>query len=89
MRMTKASRLTLADRDRGPRRPTNVSLPAELIGDAKALNVNISQACEKGLAEAVAKTRAERWIEENRAAIESSNAYVEKHGLPLARYRQF
>ena len=51
--------------------------------------MNISQACEKGLQEAVSKSRAERWIEENRAAIESSNAYVEKHGLPLAKYRQF
>lgn len=29
------------------------------------------------------------WLAENRAAIESSNAWVDKHGLPLARYRQF
>jgi antitoxin CcdA len=72
-----------------PRRATNVSLPEDLIGAAKELNVNISQACEKGLQEAVSKTRAERWMEENRQAIASSNAYVEKHGLPLARYRQF
>jgi antitoxin CcdA len=72
-----------------PRRATNVSLPEDLIGAAKELNVNISQACEKGLQEAVSKTRAERWMEENREAIASSNAYVEKHGLPLARYRQF
>ena len=72
-----------------PRRATNVSLPEDLIGAARELNVNISQACEKGLQEAVAKTRDDRWIEENREAIESSNAYVEKHGLPLARYRQF
>ena len=27
--------------------------------------------------------RAELWQAENREAIESSNAYVEKHGLPL------
>ena len=29
------------------------------------------------------------WIEANWEAIEASNAYVEKHGLPLAKYRQF
>lgn len=72
-----------------PRRATNVSLSAELIKEAKLLNVNISKACEEGLERQVAKTRAERWLEENREALESSNAYVEKHGLPLARYRQF
>lgn len=72
-----------------PKRATNISLPADLIGAARELDVNISQACEKGLQEAVAKTRAERWIEENREAIEFWNRYVEEHGLPLARYRQF
>jgi len=71
------------------RRATNVSLPEDLIGAAKELNVNISQACEKGLQEEVSKTRAERWIEENRDAIEFWNRYVDEHGLPLARYRQF
>jgi antitoxin CcdA len=71
------------------RRPTNISLPADLIEEAKRLDINISQACQQGLEQQVSKSRAERWIEENREAIESSNAWVEKHGLPLARYRQF
>jgi post-segregation antitoxin (ccd killing protein) len=31
----------------------------------------------------------QEWLNENRTAIESSNAWVEKHGLPLARFRQF
>jgi len=30
-----------------------------------------------------------QWVQENREAIESSNAYVEKNGLPLAKYRMF
>jgi hypothetical protein len=29
------------------------------------------------------------WLEENREAIDDSNAYVEEHGLPLAKYRLF
>ena len=33
--------------------------------------------------------RGQQWREENREAMESSNAWVKKHGLPLARYRQF
>lgn len=66
-----------------------MSLPENLIGEAKSLNINISKACEQGLQNAVAKTRAEKWIDENWDAIQSSNDYVEKHGLPLARFRQF
>lgn len=71
------------------RRATNVSLRADLTEEARRLEINISQACETGLAAEVKKAREAKWIEENWEAIQSSNAYVEKHGLPLARYRQF
>jgi antitoxin CcdA len=71
------------------RRATNVSLRADLTEEARRLDINISQACEAGLAAEVKKAREAEWIEENWAAIQSSNDYVEKHGLPLARYRQF
>jgi antitoxin CcdA len=29
------------------------------------------------------------WLDRNREALESSNAYVEAHGLPLERHRLF
>ncbi|WP_256940093.1 type II toxin-antitoxin system CcdA family antitoxin, partial [Acetobacter malorum] len=32
-----------------PRRPTNVTLPSQLLEEAKSLDLNISQACEQGL----------------------------------------
>ena len=72
-----------------PRRATNVSLDTTLLDEARQLGINISRACEHGLAEEIAKVSAQLWREENREAIASSNAYVEKHGLPLAQYRQF
>lgn len=31
----------------------------------------------------------ERWLAENDEALRSSNDFVERHGLPLARYRRF
>jgi antitoxin CcdA len=68
---------------------TNLSLDRHLLDEARALNINISQAAEKGLTLLIAEERAKKWREENKEAIESSNAYVEKYGLPLARYRQF
>ncbi|MDX3894956.1 type II toxin-antitoxin system CcdA family antitoxin [Pusillimonas sp.] len=42
-----------------------------------------------GVAQAIARKRSELWLAENQEAIESSNAFVEKHGLPLAKYRLF
>jgi antitoxin CcdA len=67
----------------------NVSLDAALIASAKELDVNVSRAAEIGVAAEVARERGERWLRENRAAIENSNDHVEKHGLPLAKHRMF
>jgi len=72
-----------------PRRPANVTWPLRLLEDAKALGLNVSQACESGLSAAVAAAKAKRWQDENRAAIEARNAYYDEHGLPLASDRQF
>ncbi len=72
-----------------PKKPTNVSLSADLVEEAKKLGLNVSEACQAGLAAEVKKAREAAWKEENRAAIEASNDYVRKHGLPLAKYRLF
>lgn len=73
----------------GARRATNVSISAHLLDEARDLQVNISRAAEQGLARATAERRAALWLEENRAALESSNTFVEQFGLPLAKYRGF
>jgi antitoxin CcdA len=72
-----------------PKRATNVSINERLLAEAKELDVNISRAAEFGLTRAIAERRSELWLQENRAALDSSNAFVEKHGLPLAKYRSF
>ena len=71
------------------RKPANLSLDPELVLAAKELKINISRAAEDGLRKAVSEARAAAWKAENAEAIASSNAYVEEHGLPLAKYRQF
>ncbi len=45
------------------------------------------QAGGAGADRATAQERTERWQAGSQKAIESSNAFVEKHGLPLAKYR--
>jgi antitoxin CcdA len=37
----------------------------------------------------VKEARGKRWLEENFDALESSNAWVEASGLPLAEFRLF
>lgn len=71
------------------KKPTNVSLPQDLVAEAKDLNINLSKACERGLIEAIAQARSARWLEENQAAITAWNQRVERDGLPLTRFRQF
>jgi antitoxin CcdA len=71
------------------RRATNVSLRTDLTDEARRLGLNVSQACEGGLEAAVKKAREAEWLEANKEALEQWNEWVEKNGLPLARYRQF
>lgn len=72
-----------------PKRATNVSLSEDLVAEAKALGINVSQACQSGLAAEVKKAREAAWKEENREAIESYNAYVREHGMPFDEFRRF
>ena len=74
---------------RRARRATNLSLSEALVDEARALEINLSQACEHGLELAVTEARTARWLKENQEALDSSNAYVEARGLPLGRLRQF
>lgn len=71
------------------RKPTYVTVDAALLERAEHLKIDISKASEDGLARAVAQRQAAIWLEANRAALQSSNEFVERHGLPLARYRLF
>jgi antitoxin CcdA len=57
-----------------------------LVALAKELNVNISQACETGLAAQVREARAAKWLEENREAIAAYDKWVEENGVTLERF---
>lgn len=71
------------------RRPTNVTLPDTLLREARALKINLSQACERGLLHEVAEARRLRWLADNREGILAWNDFVEHTGLPLDEFRQF
>jgi antitoxin CcdA len=71
------------------RKPINVSLDSEVIADAKALGINISQACEQGLVVELSRVRNEKWLEQNLPALDAWNVWIAENGLPLEEYRQF
>ncbi|NLC36469.1 MAG: type II toxin-antitoxin system CcdA family antitoxin [Alcaligenaceae bacterium] len=64
-------------------RPTvhNRQPQAQASGVSRAEMAEAVQSDPRGMAE--------RWLAENDEALRSSNDFVEKHGLPLAKYRRF
>lgn len=71
------------------RRATNLTLDSVLLKEAKILGINVSRSAENGIAQAVREHKRQLWLKENSEAIEGSNSYVEKHGLPLSKFRNF
>ena len=67
------------------KKPTNVTLDQTLVEDARSLGVNLSQAAEQGVRDAVRVA----WIEENRASMEAWGKWAEENGLPLEKHRMF
>lgn len=74
---------------RAPKKSANLSLDSELLREARQLNINLSQTFEKHLRDIVRDARAQKWLEENRAALESYNRHVERSGAFSDKLRRF
>lgn len=72
-----------------PRRPTQVTLSPSLLAEAQQLGIDLSRAAEMGIEAEVARRRQDTWLAQNAEALESSNAFVDAHGLPLGHHRNF
>ena len=72
-----------------PKKATNLSINADLLCEAKALKINLSQAFEAYLTELVTAKRKEKWLEENRDAINAYNQFVDEHGVFSDGWRSF
>lgn len=73
----------------GKRKATNLSIDADLLAEAKALDINLSQTAEVSIRQAVNAMKAKAWQEENAEAIRQNNEWVAKNGLPLEQSRLF
>lgn len=71
------------------KKATNITLSADVLTEAKAMGINISQACDQFLRNLVREERERRWQEENADFIAAYNQTVEAEGLPLEQWRTF
>lgn len=69
--------------------PTNVSLRADLVRQARLLKLNLSELLETALERAIRDHERATWLEANRSAIDSYNAQVAKRGVFSDDWRRF
>lgn len=72
-----------------PKRATNLSINADLLGKARELGINLSATLEQALVEALRKRQRDQWVAENQAAIEAYNQHVDKQGVFSDGLRSF
>ncbi len=72
-----------------PRKPTNLSVNSDLLRKARECGLNLSAVMEAALIEQVRKSQRERWLEENREAIDAYNEHVERNGVFSDGLRSF
>ena len=72
-----------------PKKATNLTLSSYVLAEAKALGINVSQACDAYLHELVHKEKEARWKLEHAEFIRAYNQVVAEESLPLDSWRTF
>ena len=67
----------------------NVSVRSDILQQAKARHINLSQTLENRLEELLKEQDRQGWLDENRQAMAAANDFVEKNGLWSEKLRQF
>ena len=71
------------------KKTVTVILEPELIQEAKAAGINLSQTLRNALKAEIKEIEAARWKKENEAAIDYLNQLTEENGLLSDAYRTF
>ena len=72
-----------------PKKPTNLSINSDLLRQAKACHINLSQTLEQRLIELVRESHRQEWLVENQAALVEYNSRIENHGAFSDSLRRF
>jgi antitoxin CcdA len=81
--------LTDTNVPRRRKKATNLSIDNDLLARARHLKINLSQAVEAGLVEAIRRHERAQWLEKNRASLDAYNDHVEKQGVFSDGLRSF
>jgi antitoxin CcdA len=71
------------------KKATNITLSSDVLSEAKALGINISQSCDQFLRELVRTERERGWQQDNADFIAAYNQTVTDEDLPLDAWRPF
>jgi antitoxin CcdA len=72
-----------------PKKNTTVSINSDLLGQARALGLNLSGTLEKRLEELLAEHERAEWLRENEEAIHEYNGRVDQSGAFSDGLRRF
>ena len=72
-----------------PKKSANLSINADLLRQAKQLNINLSQTLERHLAEIIRQAQRDQWLAENKNALDEYNRRIEKRGTFSDGLRRF
>lgn len=71
------------------KQPVNLSVPSDLLRQARARNINLSKTLEESLEKILQEQDRQSWLEENREAMDAANRFVAEHGLWSEGIREF
>jgi antitoxin CcdA len=80
---------TLVRQRRNTKKPTNLSLGTDILAEARALDLNLSQTCDALLRDFIRKERERRWRDEYADFVAAYNKSVATDGLPLQEWKSF
>jgi len=74
---------------KAPKKPTNLSVNADLLQQARSRKLNLSRLLEERLVEVLRDTEREAWLRENESAIDQYNTRIERDGVFSDGLRRF
>lgn len=72
-----------------PKRATNLSVNADLLNQARALNINLSATLEQSLVQVIKAKQQAAWLAQHQAEIAAYNSQVDEIGVFSDGLRSF